>query len=374
MDKIWAMSGDSHMLEPADLYSRTLPKSLADRAPRTERDGEWETIYVDGEVIRRQVMLIKEGEFAGMTSKEQVHRAPGARDARLRMIDLDHEGIWGELVYPSIGMWNNIVKDPALAKAMVRVANDWAMQEIQSFSPRLVAAATVSMVSVDDAVDEVERAAGMGFKAVFIPTEPPSPDLEYHRKEWDPFWAVLEETGLVLAAHIGTDRIKRPYRGRGAATLNYVWESLGGQRVAIQLVTSGAFERYPNLRLLISEGGASWVPAVGDRMDESARQHQFWVKPKLSMLPSEYLYRNVWVTFQHDRTAVPTFQHMGYKNVLWGSDYPHSEGTFGHTQETLHQLFDGVSPDVRDAILIENFISLFPSVGRPPAELGAAAT
>jgi len=374
MDKIWAMSGDSHMLEPADLYSRTLPKSLADRAPRTERDGEWETIYVDGEVIRRQVMLIKEGEFAGMTSKEQVHRAPGARDARLRMIDLDHEGIWGELVYPSIGMWNNIVKDPALAKAMVRVANDWAMQEIQSFSPRLVAAATVSMVSVGDAVDEVERAAGMGFKAVFIPTEPPSPDLEYHRKEWDPFWAVLEETGLVLAAHIGTDRIKRPYRGRGAATLNYVWESLGGQRVAIQLVTSGAFERYPNLRLLISEGGASWVPAVGDRMDESARQHQFWVKPKLSMLPSEYLYRNVWVTFQHDRTAVPTFQHMGYKNVLWGSDYPHSEGTFGHTQETLHQLFDGVSPDVRDAILIENFISLFPSVGRPPAEIGPAAT
>ena len=92
------------------------------------------------------------------------------------------------------------------------------------------------------------------------------------------------------------------------------------------------------------------------------------------MLPSEYLYRNVWVTFQHDRTAVPTFQHMGYKNVLWGSDYPHSEGTFGHTQETLHQLFDGVSPDVRDAILIENFISLFPSVGRPPAEIGPAAT
>jgi predicted TIM-barrel fold metal-dependent hydrolase len=369
MEKLWAMSGDSHFLEPEDLYTKGLPKSLADRAPRSERDGEWEVIHVDGQVIRRRVPLVREGEFKGLTSWELVHRAPGARDVGLRLKDLDQEGIWGELVYPSIGMWNQMIQDPVLAREMVRTANDWSMAEIQMASPRLLAAASVSMLSIDDAIDEVQRAATLGFKSVFIPTEPAEGQADFNRKEWDPFWAAVAETGLVLSIHIGTDRQKAPYRGPGGAILNYVHTSLGGQRLVCQLTSSGALERHPDLKVLVSEGGASWVPFLGDRMDESARQQEFWLNPKLPLLPSEYLYRQVYASFQHDQSAIPTYTHLGYKNVLWGSDYPHTEGTFGHTQETLHQLFDGVDEATRRQITIENFLTLFPSVGRPPVEV-----
>jgi hypothetical protein len=91
VEKIWANSGDSHFLEPEDLYTSGLPASLRERAPRTTRDGNVETVYVDGQVIQRKVPLIKEGEFEGMTAFEQVHRAPGARDVSLRLKDLDQE-------------------------------------------------------------------------------------------------------------------------------------------------------------------------------------------------------------------------------------------------------------------------------------------
>jgi predicted TIM-barrel fold metal-dependent hydrolase len=132
-------------------------------------------------------------------------------------------------------------------------------------------------------------------------------------------------------------------------------------------VSSGALDRHPTLKVLISEGGATWVPFMGDRMNEGYRQHGMFVRPTLSMLPKEILYRQVYASFQHDESAPAALWAMGYHNVLWGSDYPHIEGTFGHTQKTLHELFDGVAPDVSERIRCGTFKELFPHVSDPPA-------
>src|SRR5205085_10088924 len=155
-------------------------------------------------------------------------------------------------------------------------------------------------------------------------------------------------------------------RGPGGAVVNYVETTYGGQRVAMKLVTSGALGRHPKLRVLISEGGASWVPFIGDRMNEGYRQHSMFVRPVLSALPKEILYRQVYTSFQHDETAPAALWAMGYQNVMWGSDYPHLEGTFGHTQKTLHELFDDVAPEVRHRITRGAFEELFPHVAPPP--------
>ena len=74
----------------------------------------------------------------------------------------------------------------------------------------------------------------------------------------------------------------------------------------------------------------------------------------------------MYASFQHDRSAVAANAAMGWHNVMWGSDYPHFEGTFGHTQKTLHELFDDVDPAVSRRIRIGAFRELFPSVPPPP--------
>ena len=130
--------------------------------------------------------------------------------------------------------------------------------------------------------------------------------------------------------------------------LNYVETTYGPQRFATKMVASGALERHPNMKVLISEGGASWIPFIGDRILEGYRQHGLFVKPKLKENPKEVLFRQVYTTFQHDVTAVDAAV-SGYKNILWGSDYPHLEGTFGHTQETLHDIFDRADPQAAPA-------------------------
>lgn len=378
MAMIWANSGDSHFLEPDDLWQSRLPTELADLMPHSvkDADGEWETVHVDGQSFRRKLPNTAQTEFY-----EASHRPPGARDARLRLEDLDQEGIWGEVVFPSLGMWNASFRTPEVLREAIKVSNDWAHESIITVSPRLVPTAQVSMLSIDDAVAEVERTAQLGFRAVFLPTTPPAATKDYNRDDWEPFWAACEAANMVVAFHIGTDPVDFAagenlgvaYRGPGGAVLNYTETTFSGQRAAMKMVASGALDRHPSLKVLISEGGATWVPFLGDRMLEGYRQHADLVRPKLSRSPKDILFSQVYASFQHDESAVGAVTAMGYNNVLWGSDYPHMEGTYGHTQETLHHLFDGVDATVRHRITVGAFLDLFPEVGEPPVEATAGA-
>ena len=376
--KLWANSGDSHFIEPEDLWRSRLPRHLADLVPRSEQDpdGLWESIHVDGQVFRRRLPSIAQREFIKATVA-----AAGSRDVGKRLADLDGEGIWSELVFPSLGMWSGSFRTPELFREAMRASNDWSKETIMDHSPRLIPTAQVSTLDIDDAVDELKRCGAMGFKAVFLPVAPHPAQRDYHHEEWEPFWATAEEIGMVIAFHIGTEPIDFAagnsigvtYHGPGGAVLNYTETSFGGQRAVVKLVASGALDRHPNLRVLVSEGGATWVPFIADRMEEGYRQHAMVVRPKLKRSPREIIYSQVYASFQHDSSAIAAVTAMGFNNVLWGSDYPHMEGTFGHTQETLHRLFDGVDRKTRDRILFGSFAELFPDAPPPPRDTIAVA-
>jgi predicted TIM-barrel fold metal-dependent hydrolase len=383
---MWANSGDAHVIEPDDLWQRSMPVSMAERMPRSEKvDETTEILHIDGQVFKRRLPfnpvvsegdladagLVANGREAGMRARD-LSRPPGSWDVQLRLKDLDQEGIWAEVVYPSIGLWNGLIKDPILYREGVKVANDWLKETFIDATSRSIPAAEISVLSVEDAVAEAERVATMGFKAISLPTTLGDNRPNWNRDDWEPLWAVAEEANLVLAIHIGSEA-KQPgdsgnvvFRGPGGAVLNYVETTFGGQRAAAMLVTSGALDRHPNLKVLISEGGATWVPFIADRMDEGYRQHGVYVRPNLSRRPSEILYDQVYASFQHDKSAIFAYTTMGYKNVLWGSDYPHIEGTFGHTQDTLHSLFENVDDEARNRMIRGAFLELFPGVGEPP--------
>lgn len=370
--KLWADSGDSHFIEPQDLWRSQLPKRLADLVPRTEKDpdGRWETIYVDGQVFRRRLPSMAQQEFL-----DAMVAAAGSRDVTKRLADLNAEGIWAELVFPSLGMWASSFRTPELLRAALRVSNDWAKETIMDYSPRFIPTAQVSTLDIDDAVGELERCGKLGFKAVFLTVAPHPAQHDYNHDEWEPFWATAEDIGMVIAFHIGTEPIDFAgggsigvtHHGPGGAVLNYAETSFGGQRAVMKLVASGALDRHPKLKVLVSEGGATWVPFIADRMEEGYRQHAVVVRPKLQRSPREIIYSQVYASFQHDASAVAATAHLGFDNVLWGSDYPHVEGTFGHTQETLHQLFDDVDRPTRDRIMFGAFNELFPQAPLPPA-------
>lgn len=373
MTKYWANSGDSHLVEPPDIFTARMPADLAERMPRSVKDddGSHETLFIDGQEFRRRMpkadMLVDD---EGHTVEQ---RAPGANDMQLRHVDLDQEGIWAELVYPSIGIWMSSIQDPELLAAGCKAVNDWAI-EYQNHSPRYVCTATIPVLTAEHAVAEIHRAADLGFKAGYYSVTPGLGVEDWNYPMWEPVWAAMAETGMVVSFHIGTEAHDANsfhggyFRGPGGALINYVETTYGGQRAVTKVIASGVFDRYPDLKVIVSEGGATWGPFIADRLDEAYRQHASAVRPQLQRLPSEYLYENVYASFQHDRSAVAAMTAMGWKNVCWGSDYPHLEGTFGHTQKTLHELFDDVDEATRRRITVEAFQELFPHVPPAPAD------
>jgi predicted TIM-barrel fold metal-dependent hydrolase len=363
METMWACSGDSHFMEPPDLFTKNLPASLAERLPRSEPDADapgYEIVHVDGKTIRRRLPGPAQEEMRAAI------RPPGASDPRARLHDLDDQGIWGEVVFPSLGLWYGQISDAQLVADAARVLNDY-VADAFSLSPRFVPTATLPLQSVEMSVAEAARCRELGFYALFLPTDPPEESPYWNSDEWEPLWSFAEESGTVVAFHIGTDRgspVK--YRGPGGAIINYVETSFGGQRAISMMIGAGVVERHPDIKLLVSEGGATWVPFLGDRMDECYRQQPMFHDGRISRRPSEYL-SNVYATFQHDASAVGTVERLGFDNVLFGADYPHLEGTFPDTQKVLHDLFDGTDDAVRDRIAMGSFLELFPHVGRPPA-------
>lgn len=371
MGKIWANSGDSHLIEPADLFTTSLPADLAERMPRSVKDddGRHETIFVDGQAFRRSMP-----KSAGITDENGMtveQRAPGSNDPHLRLKDLDQEGIWAELIYPSIGIWSCSIRDRQLLKAGMEAINNWSIG-YQAVSPRYVCAGSIPLLDPVDAAAEIRRTAAMGFKAGFFSVSPPGDVANFNSDIWDPAWAACADTGMVVAFHIGTEPLEASqhtggyFRGAGGALMNYVETTYGGQRAVTKMIAGGVFDRFPDLKVMVSEGGATWGPFIADRLDEAYRQHGSMVHPQLRRLPSEYLYENVYASFQHDRSAVKAMTAMGWNNVIWGSDYPHIEGTFGHSQKTLHELFDDVDPASRTRITQGAFGELFPDVPLAP--------
>ena len=117
--KIWTNSGDSHCIEPPEPYRDNMPAHYAERMPRSEFvDGDIIT-YIDGKVIKRRA--------PGGANLEMMEamRAQGGTDNSKRMADLDEQGVWGEVVFPSLGLWYGEMESADLATAAAEVLNDW---------------------------------------------------------------------------------------------------------------------------------------------------------------------------------------------------------------------------------------------------------
>jgi predicted TIM-barrel fold metal-dependent hydrolase len=353
MGKQLVNSADSHVIEPPDLWLANMPPATRDRAPQTKvefRKGrEYEVIYVDGRPAR----------YEPPGWQDDKTRPPGAYDPKLRMKDMEAEGIWAELLFPTVGMWIFLIQTRDVAMAAARTYNDWLCSHFMQVSPRFVGAAIVPLIDIDDAVAEIRRVARMGYKALMLPATPPV--VAYNDLRYEPIWQAAAETAVWPAVHNGTGADPKVTRGPGGAIINYVETSFPLQRAALNLVAAGVFDRFPTMKLLCVEGGASWLPGLIERMEEAYRQHSGWVTPKLSRRPAEIIREHVRATFQHDRAFLDSLSVIGNDTVMWGSDYPHRESTWPHSAKVLDGIFAGVPTSIRDAVTGGTFARFFPA-------------
>jgi len=209
--------------------------------------------------------------------------------------------------------------------------------------------AMISLDDVEDAIKELERAARLGLCGAMI-TEYPAEDRRYDQSEYERFWAAAAALDLPLSLHTATRR-QGKIRGAGPGTLrdasSRATKAFYPALSMCDLIFSGVFERHPRLTLAIVEFELSWAPNVLTSMDYTYRERhgEAIYRFKNGMLPSDFFHRNVVLSFQEDAIGIRLRDVIGVDNMMWGSDYPHSESTFPQSQKILAEILEGVPDD-----------------------------
>ena len=351
------ISADSHVEEPPELWFDALPAKLREELPPEMRPTDSATQYALRVGAKKDGELTKE-ELDGERHRQEV-ASLGTTSVDARYKIMREEGVVGECIYPTKALYTWTIANPETGKLCARLYNDWMYDILESRSHRFRCAAIIPTWTVEDAIAEVQRVAAMGMGGLLLPIVGTPP---FNHKQWDPLWSAINETGLPVVMHQGSGHDMLFYRGRGATVSNLLATQSMAPRTAALLAMSGVLEDNPDLHFVFVETNAAWISwamATLDHYDRSFRQYVGWVRPELKQPPSFYLKRQIHGTFQIDDVAVDMVHFTGPKVALWGSDYPHAEGTYPHSQDVVAQFAKRLSPEDTRAIVFDTAANLF---------------
>lgn len=371
--KPFVFSADSHIMEPAGIFLDGLPASLKKHAIHSRKEGEFLITGTEEKIIYRLRVGQHREKALGDNERKGIREIPG------RLEDMELEGIDAEICFPSLGLWLYALDSAEAEAASARLYNDWNNDFLGSHPNRFVRCGMLPVLDFSNTVAELEYLASKGFTAAMLPAVSPPNLPKYNDEKWDVVFAKGAELGIVFVMHTGTGLESVVVeRGPGAGIINYSNQMMDACTSAMYLVSGGVLDRNPGAKVAFIESGASWLVALAERMDEVCEAHANFVFPKLSRKPSQIIDDQVWASFQHDRACITAAAAglPGARNVMWGSDYPHAEGTFPISRKLTEELFAGlnVSDSVRADILGLNGARLFgikPVVSTSPALLAA---
>jgi len=355
------LSSDSHVFEPPDLWTTRIDAAFRDRAPRMQRTDGADQLVVEADQVISGIGLISNAgarfeapeTISGQGRFEDVPR--GGYDPGQHLRDMEVDGVAGEVLYPSQGLFYFRVADTALMSAIFRAYNDWLAEFCKTDASRLKGIAMINLDDVQDGIRELERAARLGLGGAMI-TEYPLEHRRYDQPEYEPFWAAAQALGMPLSLHTATRR-QGKIRGAGDKTLrdasSRATKAFYPALSMCDLIFSGVFERYPRLTLAIVEFELAWAPHVLTSMDYTYRERhgEAIYRFKGGMRPSDFFHRNIVLSFQEDVIGIRLRDAIGVDNMMWGSDYPHSESTFPRSREILKAILAGVPDDEQAKIV-----------------------
>jgi len=274
------------------------------------------------------------------------------------MRDQERDGVDGEILYPTVGMAICNHKDRDFMKACFDAYNLWIAEYVSAHPDRLFGVGQTAMRSPADGIEDLKKIKSLGLRGVMLPGFPGEQD--YESSIYDGFYETAIELGLPLSFHILTVREGLLQPPRGPKLNNFLSIIRGCQDIIGTLVLGGVFERHPKLKVVCVEADAGWVPHYAYRMDHGFKRHRYWLPAgSLSKLPSEYLFENVYVTFQDDWVAFKCVDMMNWRRLMWANDFPHSDSTWPWSQELLAKHYADLDDEQREAILCRNVAELY---------------
>ena len=380
------ISADSHVNEPPEAWAR-VQKQYGERAPRVVQDppgvpkGTWLLIdglppvglshYSKGLVVGKnhgisEVEQEKHFETIRFNENFRYEDYPGGWEPAARLRDQDIDGVAAEILFSSAVRQLYSIADEPFQRAIFRSYNAW-LQEFCSHNPeRLIGLAILSILDIEHAVADIGEYSKAGFRGVQIPTR--IKDSGYYEAKYEPIWAALEETGMIVNVHTSATQGVARKHYEGPRDVDPKKQSLGlankqapAQQFLGNLILSGVFDRHPRLKVVCAEFDVGWVANLVQQVDYwFGRASTYDAERNINKLaPSAYFKTNAFFTYQDDRAGVLTTPVFGADNFLWASDYPHGVTTWPNSQATVDRNCAGIDPAVKRKLNRENVAKLY---------------
>jgi predicted TIM-barrel fold metal-dependent hydrolase len=346
---------DNHLYETEDAFTKFLPDRYRGAIDYVQVRGRTK-IAVRGHISEyipnptfevvaapgAQEEYQRKGNPDGKSRREIFGRPVRCMDAwrrpEPRLELLDEQGVDRTLCFPTLAslLEERLRDDPLLTHAVIHALNEWLHETWRfNYKDRIFTTPVITLPIVEKAIEELEWVLERGARAILI-RPAPVPGYEGSRSfglpEFDPFWAKVQEAGVLVGMHssdsgysryssdwLGANREMLPFQPDTFVLLQ-AWRPV--EDAVAAMVCHGALTRFPKLKVAIVENGMTWLAPLLEEMDK------LWKKmpQDLPENPVEVVRRNIYVSpfWEEDLGAISEL--LGPEHVLFGSDYPHPEG------------------------------------------------
>jgi predicted TIM-barrel fold metal-dependent hydrolase len=395
----WFISVDDHLIEPARLWQERVPERWREHAPHIVRDGDSEHwVYED-----RQIVTTGLNAVAGK-SREEFSPEPityedmreGCYEPAARVADMDQGNVLSSMLFPSFprycGQVFHEAKDKDLALVCVRAWNDFILDELAGAYPgRFIPMMIIPLWDPAAAAAEIERTAAQGARSIAFSENPTKLGLpSIHTDYWDPVFRSADEAGFVLSMHVGSSS-NLIRTSPDMPTLAFMAYSAAANQAGTLLdwLFSGNFDRFPRLKIALSEGSIGWIPYFLERAEQVIDKQRFWASRfDIDMNASHErgeekgearfdldtdirrLFKDhVFGTFIEDHAGLRLLDVIGEDNAMLECDYPHSDSTWPDTVTLANKWLGDLPEDVQHKITIGNACRVYDFTPADPATL-----
>ena len=339
-------SADNHISVADDIFYERFPDDLKDYAPRI-----W---YEDGAyLLGRPGQSMVVGDFSAVLMQYDDLAGAVSNNIEARLRELAEDGVDKELVFPNAVLALFHYPDRDLRERIFRIYNEHIAEVQERSNGHCYGVGLINWWDPRGARRTLAELKSLGLRTFLMPISPGLDDngqpIDFSSTAMSAVWGEIEDAGLPVAHHIGESQPKIPSEVNSVAVAMMV-NIDSFREMFSKYVFGGILDRHPGLRVGWFEGGIAWVPTALQDAEHVLASYRHMLKHQPEHDVRHYWHAHMCASFMVDGLGLRQIDDIGIDKVMWSSDYPHNESTFGYSERSLAAVVDAVGPE--DAVRV----------------------
>ena len=339
-------SADNHISVADDIFYEHFPDDLKDYAPRI-----W---YEDGAyLLGRPGQSMVVGDFSAVLMQYDDLAGAVSNNIEARVRELAEDGVDKELVFPNAVLALFHYPDKDLRERIFRIYNEHIAEVQERSKGHCYGVGLINWWDPRGARRTLSELKSLGLKTFLMPLSPGNDDngrvIDFSSTAMSAMWDEIEDAGLPVTHHIGESQPKCPSEVNSVAVAMMV-NIDSFREMFSKYIFGGILDRHPGLRIGWFEGGIAWVPPALQDAEHVLVSYQHMLKHHPEHEIRHYWDTHMCASFMVDGLGLDQIDEIGIDKVMWSSDYPHNESTFGYSERSLAAVVDAVGPE--DAVRV----------------------